>query len=377
MSETTYTLLYSCLSCSRLFSIATPDIYQHDTFIYRNCDIILVDTPGFDNVTKPDMSVLEQFVQFLQAKSSEGIQLSGIIYLHRITDVRMGGSATKNIQLLREICGNQFLSRVTLVTTMWDSVNQNIGANRERELQKSYWKEILDYGAMYHRQDGTRDAALRIVDGYFNSSLPPTNMKSNIEHQVMERGTPLPETDAGRFTLESIRQKIHQYKMKLQEKRQEQRENVYDEALEEEAAQIEEAIKKGEEELGSYRRMLADHRGSDGRKQRIEDSKEQSRQTDFFPYRSGPHSQQQQQPPNLLSPGGSYPNLDFGDSGSGPPREWYPQASTQNQPYYPNRPQSSHTDERRRRDQRSKSNRSSSYNQMGSLGLGDGDENIY
>jgi len=315
----------------------------------------------------------------------------------------MGGSATKNIQLLREICGNQFLRRVTLVTTMWDSVKQNVGVNREWELQNSYWKEILDYGAMYHRQDGTRAAALRVIDGYFNSSLPPANMKSNIEHQIMERGTPLPETDAGRFTLESIRQKIHQYKMKLQEKRQEQQENMYDEALEEEAAQIEEAIKKGEEELGSYRRMLADHGGSDGRKQRREDSKQQARQTDFFPYRSGPHSQQQ--PPNLLSPEGSYPNPNFGDSGSGPPREWYPQASTQNQPYYPNpnfgdsgsrpprewypqastqnqpyypnRPQSSHTDERQRRDQRSKSKRNSPYTQMGSLDPEDADENMF
>ena len=61
---------------------------------------------------------------------------------------------------------------------------------------------------------------------------------------------------------------------------------------------------------------LADHMGSDGRKPRIEDSKEQARQTGFFPYLSGPHSQQ---PQNLLSPEGSYPNLDFGDSGSGPP----------------------------------------------------------
>jgi hypothetical protein len=187
---------------------------MHDAFVRRDWDIILVDTPGFDSATNTDI-FLTQFVQVLRAMPSKGISLSGIIYLHRITDGRMGGSATKNIQLLQELCGDQFLSRVTLVTTMWDRVQQQVGDNREKELKSSYWAEILGRDAMYQRHDGTHNASLRVIDGYLEDVFPRAEMRSNIEQQVVDSDCPLHETDAGRFTLETVRQKVQQYTTRL------------------------------------------------------------------------------------------------------------------------------------------------------------------
>jgi hypothetical protein len=214
MSEAPRTVPSSCPSSLRVFSVATSEIHMHDAFVRRDWDIILVDTPGFDSATNTDI-FLTQFVQVLRAMPSKGISLSGIIYLHRITDGRMGGSATKNIQLLQELCGDQFLSRVTLVTTMWDRVQQQVGDNREKELKSSYWAEILGRDAMYQRHDGTHNASLRVIDGYLEDVFPRAEMRSNIEQQVVDSDCPLHETDAGRFTLETVRQKVQQYTTRL------------------------------------------------------------------------------------------------------------------------------------------------------------------
>lgn len=47
----------------------------------------------------------------------------------------MQGSAIKNIQLLRSLCGDDALSKVVLVTTMWDIENRDIAERREKELK--------------------------------------------------------------------------------------------------------------------------------------------------------------------------------------------------------------------------------------------------
>jgi hypothetical protein len=234
---------------------------MHDPFEYRNFDILLVDSPGFDNAAEPDISVLEQFVRFLRRiSSSERIYLSGIIYLHRITDVRMGGSATKNLQLIRELCGDHFLKRVTLVTTMWNSLQESVGVYRENELMSNYWAEILGHKAMYDRHDGSRGASMRIIDRYLDSGVLQTIIKSNIEQQVLDGQKPLQETDAGRFALKGLREKVEQYARKLEEKKETQKEFEYDGELEQEAAQLQEDIKKREEELEYYKRILAGYK---------------------------------------------------------------------------------------------------------------------
>lgn len=60
--------------------------------------------------------------------------LSGIIYLHRISDIRMSGSSTKSLRMFRKLCGTENMSKVSLVTTMWDKVTPEEGARRERQL---------------------------------------------------------------------------------------------------------------------------------------------------------------------------------------------------------------------------------------------------
>lgn len=99
----------------------------------------------------------------------------------------------------------------------------------------------------------------------------------------MESDRPLRETDADHFILEDLRQKAQQCAIRFQEME-------YGQGLEEEAAQIEKEIKKGEEELDYCRRISADYRGtgnafdargSDGRRQMMGNSEDQTSSVDM------------------------------------------------------------------------------------------------
>lgn len=57
----------------------------------------------------------------------------------------MQGSAIKNIQLFRSLCGDDALSKVVLVTTMWDIEKRDIAERREKELKETtkYWGNMI------------------------------------------------------------------------------------------------------------------------------------------------------------------------------------------------------------------------------------------
>jgi hypothetical protein len=54
--------------------------------------VSLMDMPGFDDTKLSDRSVLEELTAFLKPSYDNNIQLSGIIYLHLITDAGKPGS---------------------------------------------------------------------------------------------------------------------------------------------------------------------------------------------------------------------------------------------------------------------------------------------
>lgn len=107
--------------------------------------VFLVDTPGFDDSTRSDAEVLKETSAWLTRSYAENIRLSGIIYLHRITQPRMQGSAKSNIQLFWQLCGDNALRNVVLATTWWDVVEEGLGSKREQELKdkKEFWGFML------------------------------------------------------------------------------------------------------------------------------------------------------------------------------------------------------------------------------------------
>lgn len=77
-----------------------------------------VDTPGFSDTHLSDTEILEMIANYLAVAYKQEIKLSGIIYLHPISDNRVTHHTTKNLDMFRKLTGEKNLKNVLLVTSM-------------------------------------------------------------------------------------------------------------------------------------------------------------------------------------------------------------------------------------------------------------------
>ena len=131
-------------------------------------EIVLIDTPGFDDTNKSDDEVLRTLYTSLKTNYTCGRKLNAIFYLHNITDKRMRGSSLNNLYAFKRLCGDGFFSSVLLGTTSWRAVIplDNEGAiARESELKTTddFWKKMISGGATACRIPDTRTEALKLL----------------------------------------------------------------------------------------------------------------------------------------------------------------------------------------------------------------------
>lgn len=100
---------------------------------------------------------------YLAAAYSQKMQLSGIIYLHPISDNRFTHHMAKNLEMFKKLTGQKNLKNVVLTTSMWDRVGEVEGGRREIQLRENYWNLLLAFGAKMARFDGTADGAREIA----------------------------------------------------------------------------------------------------------------------------------------------------------------------------------------------------------------------
>ncbi|KAH0829010.1 hypothetical protein J3R83DRAFT_2463 [Lanmaoa asiatica] len=125
--------------------------------------VVLVDTPGFDDTFKSDLDILNMISDWLNSSYKKKKLLSGILYLHRITDNRMAGTPLKNLRVFRELCGKDALEKVYLTTTMWDEVEPRVGERRLDELKTDYWKTMMNRGAHIARCRSDDDSPQKLI----------------------------------------------------------------------------------------------------------------------------------------------------------------------------------------------------------------------
>jgi hypothetical protein len=108
-----------------------------------------VDTPGFDDSRCTDDVIAKRLLEWLRQSMQQGKRLSGIIYVHRITDPRMQGTALSNMNVFRRLCGSDCFPNVVLATSFWSEVDPTEGARRERELCETdeFWGQLVRKGS--------------------------------------------------------------------------------------------------------------------------------------------------------------------------------------------------------------------------------------
>ncbi|KAJ8111811.1 hypothetical protein OPT61_g5686 [Boeremia exigua] len=148
-------------------SAGTQDVEVVPCSFGDGLKIYLVDTPGFDDTERTDTEILLQISGWLSSAYTAKLKLSGIIYLHRIPDVRVGGSGVKNLRMFRGLCGEDNLGSVVLATTMWDSVahDMSIGEMRETRLKEdpNLWGKMIEHGSKVLRHDRKETSGMEIL----------------------------------------------------------------------------------------------------------------------------------------------------------------------------------------------------------------------
>jgi hypothetical protein len=176
--------------------IGTKTCQMVQTKIGEDTSVAIVDTPGFDDTTRSDAEIFSLITQFLMSQYQLGIPLKGIIYLHRITDPKMQGSALRNFQMFQKICGDDALKNVVLLTTMWDKLRIEMeGLDRDQELREDFWSLMEERGSYIARFDGSWQMAESLIARL----VAKDSIVLNIQRELQNEGKRLDETSAGRL----------------------------------------------------------------------------------------------------------------------------------------------------------------------------------
>jgi len=181
--------------------------------------LVLVDTPGFDDTNKSDLDILKIIAKWFEDVCVDryrlsyhwiqrvysyrhDLEISGILYLHRITDNRMGGTPQKNLKLFKKLCGAKFFELVILMTTMWpenEDEDEKIFHDHESQLRREYWADIIRNPKQIQRFRGTRTSAWNILEELLSLAAVRQHRKIlEIQQELVDLSKRVPDTNAGR-----------------------------------------------------------------------------------------------------------------------------------------------------------------------------------
>lgn len=251
----------------------------------------LIDTPGFDDTEKSDLEILKILAAFLEdlfvdivrmldaeidpiARYRKKILLSGMIYIHRISDIRMGGASRRSFNLFLKICGQSNYKNIIIMTTMWDKVGPEEGRARENALigDGRFFQPVLHGGARILRHTNTEDSAMNVARAVLVTHNP---VALRIQVELVDEGKSILETEVGMAVHHEMQHLSHKFKDDMknlrlemkQAKRERDKKSVVE--LERESRQARAALAGIEQELKKMERnrtRKAKKRGKKGRK---------------------------------------------------------------------------------------------------------------
>jgi len=161
------------------------------------------------------------------------IKLTGILYLHRITDVRMSGTTFRNLRMFGKLCGDNPASKVIFVTTMWDKTStrpseqkakieqkekeQRQREQREKELKENYWRPMLELGArtdrfLQNKENCAQDIVRRLLDPYASEATATL-----LQEETVDQQRAIVETEAAKALYSQMQTLLSQHKAALED----------------------------------------------------------------------------------------------------------------------------------------------------------------
>ncbi|KAF3007915.1 hypothetical protein E8E13_011135 [Curvularia kusanoi] len=164
----------------------------------------LIDTPGFDDTNSTNAKILRDIVSFLCGVcSTQKICISGLLYLHRITDTRTPNSSLKSLRILEKFCGDAAFRDVTILTTRWDTLQagDDIEAAETRESKlrdgEKHFGPLCKGGAAYKRCENDTSSNVEIIEDILNQGR---NVRLEVQLELeQDKQLQLVDTAVGRY----------------------------------------------------------------------------------------------------------------------------------------------------------------------------------
>ncbi|KAH7925382.1 hypothetical protein BV22DRAFT_1089086 [Leucogyrophana mollusca] len=170
--------------------------------------IVFVDTPGFDNTSGDDFAgdwnILRRIATWLARSYGVGMKLTGVIYLHEVSQARVPKMPTETVGVLNRLCGSTTPKNVVLATTKWCDISYGDGKQRERQLGATLWNGMCDRGSQLVQFQGTRESAWAIVDLIIRKDCTETTARpehplpTQARTELLELAKLIPETEEGK-----------------------------------------------------------------------------------------------------------------------------------------------------------------------------------
>ena len=152
-------------------------------------------------------------MKFLVLQYELGIALKGIIYMHRITDNKMQGTARRYFEMFKRLCGDKSLANVVLLTTMWDHLKDHgLGLRRDQQLREEFWNIMEAKGSHIRSYDGSKEMAEAIVCRLMRK--PDTVL--DIQRELVDEGRRLEETAAGKLIVPDIDNRMTEASLRVE-----------------------------------------------------------------------------------------------------------------------------------------------------------------
>ena len=167
--------------------------------------IVIVDTPGFDDSERSDSTILRTLTTWLESSYRKGSKLTGIIYLHPISNTRMQGSTIRNLHVFKRLVGEESFRNVVLATTFWDTMASDMDRAEEREAElqddPAFWGGMILKGADYKRCPTTRVGA----KGLLRQMGKRQATALNVQKEIVDQQRSFEETTANEHLEEELR----------------------------------------------------------------------------------------------------------------------------------------------------------------------------
>lgn len=230
----------------------TKDMQPGKIFSVDGRSVQLFDTPGFDDTKLSDTEVLQNIASTLMEMHATDQPFNGFLYLHRITDNRMGGASIRAFNLFEKICGRSAMRHAIIITNMWSVPRDPDEEAREEQLKAEFFNSAIENGVRVARRAGAGpQSALEVIRLLLNYS--PVELQ--IQYELSTLQLPLDETEAGALVDQNLRVRLQRQERERAELEEELR-DAYEERDRRAQEQLERFKRDKEEETRILRVQL-------------------------------------------------------------------------------------------------------------------------